>query len=504
MIEEAHNNAGAGSRIFRNFGYLTLGKVLADVFTFLFFLVLARNYGQEGIGQYSFAMALTGVLVVFADFGLQNLSIKDMSRDRDQVANYYGRLMAVRLLLSVAVCSALVGMTAFLPFSEEMKLILIVIGAYQIFITLVNGFGAVFVALESMHVTSLLEVSLRATTAITGIAIVWGGGSLLLAVSSLPVMTILHVALGYFLTHRRCGALRLSVTLAGVRQVLGDAFPYALHALFELFSSRVALIFIGFMLSAGAVGIFNVAYRFVFVLLFIPVFARLAIFPVASRLYMTSPEQLKELYRITLNLAIVFGLPMAAGIWLIAPKLIEMLYGLEFVQSVEILRWLAWLIPVVFLRCIMEMFLIASDRQRAVTRSHLLIACLGALLHFWMIVWLGLQGAAAATLLAEILLIVLLGERLHHLFVWQSFGRRIGICTLAVIAFLIPLVMWIHLALAVTILLAVLIYVGVLSIFRDIRQNELVLILNYLSHNRDVLSVFSQKPMTKSRQSSRS
>jgi O-antigen/teichoic acid export membrane protein len=497
MFEEAHNNAGAGSRIFRNFGYLTLGKVLADGFTFLFFLVLARNYGQEGIGQYSFAMALTGVLVVFADFGLQNLSIKDMSRDRDQVAVYYGRLMAVRVLLSVAVCSVLVGMTAFLPFSEEMKLLILVIGVYQVFITLVNGFGAVFIALESMHITSLLEVSLRVTTAITGIVIVGWGGSLLLAISSLPVMTILHVAFGYYLTHRRCGALHLSVTLASVRHVLGDAFPYALHAFFEIFSSRVALIFIGFMLSAGATGIFNVAYRFVFVLLFIPVFARLAIFPVVSRLHVSFPEQLKELFRITLNLAIVLGLPMAAGIWLIAPELIEVLYGLEFVQSIEILRWLAWLIPMVFLRCIMEIFLIASDRQPLVTRSHLLTAGIGAILHYCLIFGFGLQGAAAATLLAEMLLIVLLGSQLKALFVWQSFGRRIGICTLALIVFLVPLGMWNHLAMPVTMLFAVLIYVGVLGIFKEIRQNELTLILNYLAYIRGIPSAVSQKPITK-------
>ncbi|GJL69213.1 MAG: peptide-binding protein [Nitrospirales bacterium] len=500
MIKEVNNNAKAGSKIFRNFGCLTVGKVLADISTFLFFLVLARNYGQEGIGQYSFAMALTGVLVVFADFGLQNLSIKDMSRDRDQVAIYYGRLMAVRLLLSVAVCSALVLITLFLPLSDEMKLLIIVIGAYQIIITLVNGFGAVFVALESMHVTSFLEVSLRVTTATIGIAIVGWGGSLLLAISSLPVMTILHVALGYYLTHRRCGALQVSVTLAYVRQVLSDAFPYALHALFELFSSRVALIFIGFMLSAGAAGIFNVAYRFVFVLLFIPVFAKLAIFPVASRLYVSSPEQLKELYGNTLNLAIVFGLPMAAGIWLIAPKLIEVLYGLEFVESIVILRWLAWLIPVVFLRCIMEMFLIASDRQPVVTMSHLWVACMGGILHYFFIGMFGLEGAAVATLLAEISLIVLLGIRLKTLFVWQSIGVRIGISSTAVAAFLFPLVFWNGLSLPVTILFAVFIYFGVLALFNDIRKNELRLLLGCLSPSRQIQSFSSQKPIAKSGQ----
>ncbi|MFZ1746801.1 MAG: hypothetical protein WAU17_12835, partial [Nitrospirales bacterium] len=134
------------------------------------------------------------------------------------------------------------------------------------------------------------------------------------------------------------------------------------------------------------------------------------------------------------------------------------------------------------------------------TRSHLLIAGIGAILQYCLIVGFGLQGAAAATLLAEMLLIVLLGSQLKALFVWQSIGRRIGICTLAVIVFLVPLGMWNHLAMPVTILFSVLIYGGVLGIFKDIRQNELTLILNYLAYNRGIPSAVSQKPITKTGQ----
>lgn len=116
MSECEKSHIGAGLRIFRNFGYLTIGKLFADGTTFLFFLVLARTYGQEGIGQYSFAMALTGVLSVFADFGIQTLSIKNLSRYRDQVTTYYGRLLAVRLLLSAMVISVLLVMAVLFPF----------------------------------------------------------------------------------------------------------------------------------------------------------------------------------------------------------------------------------------------------------------------------------------------------------------------------------------------------------------------------------------------------
>ncbi|GJL58129.1 MAG: peptide-binding protein [Nitrospirales bacterium] len=497
MNEDDKSHAGTGLRIFQNFGYLTVGKLLADGATFWFFIVLARTYGQEGIGQYSFAMALTSVLAVFADFGIHNLSIKYLSRDRDQVTNYYGRLLAVRLLLSATVISVLLVMTALFPFPEEMKLLIIVIGAYQVFLTLVDGFGAVFVAWEDMHITSLLEVSLRVTTALAGIVIVYSGGGLILAVSVLPVMTILHVALGYHLTLKRCGALHIAITVAEARQILCEAFPYAIHFLLELFSSRVTLLFVGFMLGVSATGLFNAAYRLIVVLLWVPIFAGYAVFPVASRLHISSPKQLQGLHENTLNFAIIIGLPMSAGIWLIAPKLIELFYGIEFFESIGILRWLAWLVVLGFLKTIMQIFLTACDRQMTVTRIQFLVACIGSILHYWLIAKFGLQGAAAAILLTEILLIVILGSRANELFNWKSIAKRVVMSSTAVAAFLVLLMVWNEFPLPVTILSSVLVYCGVLLLFHDIRQNELRLFLDYLPYNRHNQSDSSKKPVTK-------
>jgi O-antigen/teichoic acid export membrane protein len=76
MKASGRENRSMAPQIFRNFSFLAIGKTLGDAFTFLLFVVLSQTFGQEGIGQYSFAMALTGFFVVFADFGLYNLSIK--------------------------------------------------------------------------------------------------------------------------------------------------------------------------------------------------------------------------------------------------------------------------------------------------------------------------------------------------------------------------------------------------------------------------------------------
>lgn len=123
-------------KIFQNFGFLTLGKTLGDAFFFLFFIVLSRSFGQEGIGQYSFAIALTGFFSVFSDFGLHPFSIKELSRRTDWLRDCYSQIFSLRLILSAVAFGMLLLILPFLPFTRESKLIIVIIGAYQIIYTL--------------------------------------------------------------------------------------------------------------------------------------------------------------------------------------------------------------------------------------------------------------------------------------------------------------------------------------------------------------------------------
>jgi len=152
-------------KIIRNFGFLTTGTSLGFGCTFLLFVAISRVFGQEGIGKYSFAMALTSYFAAFSDFGLYTYSIKEMSRHTGTPEDYCGGIFMSRLILSAAALTVLLSILLFLPFSHETKLIIALIGAYQVINTLVDGFAAIFVAHEDMHLSSLLELSLRAVCA---------------------------------------------------------------------------------------------------------------------------------------------------------------------------------------------------------------------------------------------------------------------------------------------------------------------------------------------------
>ena len=161
----------SGTRILRNFGTLLGGRVVGDASIFLMIVVWSRIYGQAGIGQYSFALGFTGFFAAFVGFGLYSLSIKEIARNKAPVANVYGRVLSLRLLLSVLALAILLLVVPFLPFAREFKMIIIIIGVYQVVIELVSGLTAVFVAREDAHLSAIAEVSLKATGAAAGIAV---------------------------------------------------------------------------------------------------------------------------------------------------------------------------------------------------------------------------------------------------------------------------------------------------------------------------------------------
>ena len=57
LIEDKYDHQiGKGfKRLLKNFTFLTSGKITENFVTLILFVVISRNFGQEGIGQYSFA-----------------------------------------------------------------------------------------------------------------------------------------------------------------------------------------------------------------------------------------------------------------------------------------------------------------------------------------------------------------------------------------------------------------------------------------------------------------
>ncbi len=459
--------------ILHNASAMMFSRAASDLFTFLFFVVLSRVFGQEGIGQYSFAMALTGFFGLFGDFGLYNLSVKEISRSRSSVAEYAGRAFVLRVAFSAAAFAVLLAATPFATDDPETRGVIILLGVYQLAYRIANGLAAVFVAMENTRVVALLEISLRLSVALAGIGIALSGGSLLLAVAPLPVFALLEIVVAWVLVARVHGRPRLTATLATLVATARESASFGLSSLLFQLNSRVDVVLLGVFLGMEASGTYNVAYRVVFLLTFVAHYAGVALFPVACRLFVSSRDDLQKLYERSLEVAVLVGVPASIGLFIIAPDLIGLVFGEAFEASVPVLSLLAWLLVLSGVKNLLGIFLMACDRQPERVRNQSVTAVLNIVLNVALIPWIGILGAVIATLVAEGTLCILHFARIRTTLATPPLLARVAISVFASACFALPPLFGACLPLPLFLPAAVIVYVAVVGLSRNVRESDL-------------------------------
>jgi O-antigen/teichoic acid export membrane protein len=467
-------------KIFQNFSFLVAGRALGSLFVFCLFVMLSRSFGQEGIGQYSFAMGFTGLFAAVSEFGLYQYSVKELARESDGLGVRFGRIFSLRLLLSSASFVILLVIVYLLSFPRDFKLIILLIGAYQIMTRIVDGIAAAFIARDNTHLAGLIDAVVKAITSLAAITIVLENGSLILALATLPIITAAHLFIAYLICAKKYGRPKLMTSISSSMQLARSAMPYAQSQILFQVYSRTDIVLLGFLVSEAAAGIYNVAYRVIFVITIIPQFAAIALFPTASRFYKSSEEEFRKFYQKCVSSIILIGFPVAAGIWLTASDLVTLLFGEHFEESASVLRILAGLLFFTFMSRTLGVFLMSSDREAERNTCYWIVATVNLLGNLALIPLLGVLGAAIIALTSEALLATLFMVRLRHVVGWPKANSRLAISLIGVVVSCLPFTLLPPVPVLVVIPSAALLYAVILLLFKETRTNEVRIILSTL------------------------
>ena len=479
LNEEAYDSkSGKGfKRIFKNFSFLTLGKISGDFFTFILFVVLSRKFGQEGIGQYSFAVGLGGFFAICSDFGLYSYTVKEVSRNKNSFESYFQKIFSLRLAQSIIVIILLIVCIPFLSFSIETKSVILIIGIYQIIYSSIDGISAVFIAYEYMHISAGIESSLKIITSFAAISIALLGGSIVISLLALPILASAQFFIVILVLKKKIGSSKLSFKFSILKETFKHAIPFGASDFLNQLYARIDIVLIGFLLGESFAGLYNVGYRIVFFLLFIPKFSSITIFPIISKLYHESKFEFQKMYNKSLNMMLIIGLPISAGLYLIAPGFVELIFGSKFYESSIVLRILSGLFVLSCLSYLMEIFLMASDNQKARAKVQFIATIVSVALNFIFILLFKINGAAVSVIISTIFLLVVFGIKLKPITGFPDIKSRFAISSLGIVIFLI--LFWvIHTSIFVIIPVSILIYVITMLMFKTVRENELRMVLD--------------------------
>ena len=361
-------------------------------------VAVARYLGPKDFGLYSYVLSIIALVGVVTNLGLQNLAKRELVEQPERRDVIMGTCFVLSLLAGVVAYAA---MLLIVGVASDRSLLL---GLFALFggTLLLNPLKCIEIWFQS-QVRSDLSVTASSIALVLfssiKIAAIYFEADLLhfayIFLSETVALTVLQV----FFYQRHFGRLfawRADLSLA--KEFLKQSWPLLLSGLAIMIYIKVDQIMLGAMLGDEAVGQYSVAVRISSIWYFIPTILATSLFPAILNARKQSvqlyEQRLQRYFDLNTSLAYLICIPLT----LAAPRIIAILFGVEYEAAAPILAIHAWSSLFVFLGVARGQYLVAEKMFKFSLVATLSGAVVNLAMNYILIPIYGGIGAAVATL----------------------------------------------------------------------------------------------------------
>lgn len=350
----------------RNAIALLACRVGADLLNFLLFLVVSRQFGPAGMGEYGYGFALAGLVYYAATLGIDDYGIREYARrEPAQRAGLIGDLLGAQVCIAALAIIILAGYLWVTQPTPRTLLIVVCMTTYQLGAAFAATLFVPAMAQQRMLGPAFFNLLGRGSAFVFTGVLIWffnwplpqaalafaAGGLLLLALSW-------HSAASFNATLRP--ALSWPVVAGGVRAL----WSFAAVGLLGQLLSRIGVIVLALQVGEHAAGIYATGLKLVEVACLPLVFMGVAAYPYLSQ-QASQPHAFARLARLSAwgggALALALAVAMYAGVWL----LLEPVLGEQFAGSEPIIAAMAVIVLVQGVEIVLGRLMLSANQSVA-------------------------------------------------------------------------------------------------------------------------------------------
>lgn len=447
-------------------------RIIGLVLSLITIGFITRYLGQAGFGYYATILAFLYFFTVLADWGLYSICVRDISRPKADEKKIVSNVFTLRFFAGLFIFSLAPLIIYLFPYPNQVK-VGVLIGALGFWL-LSNQqvLMGVFQKYLRMDKVALAEFLGRLVQLGLVAFFIWQGKSFLFIVSALVGGAFVTFGL-VFLFSRKYISFSFQFDFPFWRRLLKKSWPLGLAAVFTLIYFRLDTIMLSLMKTPAEVGIYNLAYKFLESLLFFPAMFVGLIMPLMSKYALAFREKFKEITQKTLDILLIFVIPMVIGTFFLSSKIVVLIAGPEFILSAGVLNILIIAVGIIFLAVLFSNMIISLEKQKSLIYIYGLGAIVNLIANFIFIPKYSYYGAAWTTVFTELIVTFLMVVILY-----QTFKTLPQIKSLFkyIIAGLVMACLLYFLAegnLFILIILAILVYFGALYLMGGIKYADL-------------------------------
>jgi O-antigen/teichoic acid export membrane protein len=381
-------------------GHQIVGRGLALVFV----IVGARVVVPQEFARYAIAAGLVALAGFLADFGTTTVITRMVSREPTSSDELLGQTLLSSVAVGAIAYLAVVAFAVLGPYSAATRTDVVIAG---LAIPLDAALTSLIAALDGRGL-----IARRAFVSFARVAVVMGGGAIALAVTGnirlaivmIPIGSAVGLGAAVALAHRHgVWRVRLHPSYRRSIEILRVALPYALLGGIGAVVARLDLIVLSAIGRAADVAQYDMALRGTEALVAIgSVVGAPALYLLSRRLGAGDIQGAGRAYRQAIRFAYLLGLPMATILIALHGPITNVVLGSRYADAAPLLALLAGWVGLSILGTAQGSVVLADGAPGRIVRVSLVVLVTAVALDAALIPWLGAEGAALATLGAEI------------------------------------------------------------------------------------------------------
>ncbi len=453
---------------------------------FIFAMFYLRMLGPAEAGNYATAIVLVGWLEIWANFGLNTWLTREASKNLTNINQFFANSTILRIGLLLITMPIFLGAiylyeinSGLLGQNTILAIVLLSIG--MLFSTISTGITAVFYAFEKAEYPAAISSFSTILKVILGlIALILGYGFVGLAGASI-IVNILTLSALIVIIRKLFFKPQTEFNLDLQKQMVSESFPLMINHLLATLFFKVDIPMIRTMRGQSEVGRYSTAYKFIEAFNIVPSFFTFAIFPLMSQQANTDKKSLIKTYHFAIKLLVVIAIPIAIITSTLAPFLITILGGEEFLPTGAIaLQIMVWSIPFGWINSVTNYLLVAINQVRKLTNAFLIATIFNIVVNIIFIPIYGFYAAAISTILSELLLGILFQSTVYKQLSPTPFSKLFGRILMAATLLVTVIITLSRISILLSIIIGICSYLSIVLYVDVFNQHEKRLMLDLL------------------------
>ncbi|MGR5550757.1 oligosaccharide flippase family protein [Vibrio sp. DNB22_12_1] len=385
---------------------------LTQVFSLVFMLILMYDLDVANFSQYNVIVSLVAIFSFLIDGGLTGYIIKEYNGNQFKLSVYSEKkntfingVMSYQLYFIVALLSAYT-IVAYFYSDEDNFFHFILFGCLTLVLGIFNPLFAILLA-EQKRVYIILKDII---TSIFRLLI------LCLAIFSLQTPELIYyipassllislLFFCYFKTKFKLHFLsNILFEYATVKNITLSVFPFLLLSFFNIVYNKIDVLMLEKMSSIEEVGFYAGATIFVYPFMFVCSAASSVILPMLTRVQSTASFENQE--KVLIGLMSFIGVSLSMVLFIFSKFFYEYLFDGKYYHSLSVYEVLVWYLAVVFTYTVLSNSLIAVGKIRVLILLNAIMLMLNVMFNIHLIPIYGAYGAAWATLISEVIILL--------------------------------------------------------------------------------------------------